>query len=128
MLTARKPMMQRPLVKHSRPDLRKLLSERAVEAGAAAWKAVSPGALRRQTRSTAPVARARQVAMYLAHVVFAANLTRAGRIFGRDRTTARYACSQIEDLRDDPRVDRAFDAQEFALKSWVGTFSGEELS
>lgn len=66
--------------------------------------------------------------MYLAHVVFAANLTRAGRIFGRDRTTARHACSQIEDLRDDPRVDRAFDALEFALKSWVGAFSDEELS
>jgi len=100
-----------------------VLSERAVEAGAAAWKAVPPGALRQATRCTAPVARARQAAMYFAHIVFAANLTRAGGIFGRDRTTARHACSQMEDLRDDPRVDRAFDAMELALKSWVGAFS-----
>lgn len=106
-----------------RADLRKVLSERAVEAGAAAWKDVPPEALRQATRCTAPVARARQVAMYFAHVVFAANLTRAGGIFGRDRTTARHACSQMEDLRDDPRMDRAFDAMELALKSWVGTFS-----
>lgn len=110
----------------SRADLRKLLSERAGEAGAAAWKAIPPGALRQETRCRAPVAQARQAAMYFAHVVFEANLTRAGRIFGRDRTTARHACSQMEDLRDDPRVDRAFDALECALKSWVGAFTGEE--
>lgn len=110
----------------SRLEFRKLLSARAAEAGAAAWKAVPPGSLRQATRCKAPIAQARQVAMYFAHVVFAANLTRAGRIFGRDRTTARHACSQMEDLRDDPRTDRAFDVMECALKSWVGTFSERE--
>lgn len=121
----RREALRRHSIGGLRANLRKVLSERAVEAGAAAWKAVPPGSLRQATRCTAPVARARQVAMYFAHIVFAANLTRAGGIFGRDRTTARHACSQMEDLRDDPRMDRAFDVMEHALKSWVGTFSDE---
>lgn len=123
--SGRKKALGRCVISGPRADLRKVLSERAVEASAAAWKNVPPCALRQATRCTAPVARARQIAMYFAHIVFAANLTRAGGIFGRDRTTARHACSQMEDLRDDPRVDRAFDAMELALKSWVGAFSDE---
>jgi hypothetical protein len=62
--------------------------------------------LRAPGRGTAPVAFARQVAVYLGHVVFGMNLTRLGRAFGRDRTTARHACRTIEDSRDDPAIDR----------------------
>lgn len=64
-------------------------------------------ALRSRTRNHARAARARQIAMYLAYVGYAWPLARVGKAFGRDRTTAGYACRLIEDLRD----DRAFDAE-----------------
>jgi len=57
-------------------------------------------------RARAPAARARQIAMYLAHTAFAWPLSRVGLAFGRDRTTASHACHLIEDLRD----DRVFDS------------------
>lgn len=105
--------------------MRRALSERISESCAAAWRAVPSIELRCQSRRTARVASARQVAIYFAHVVFAANLTRAGGIFGRDRTTARHACSRMEDWRDDGRIDRAFDALEPALRTWVEAFASK---
>jgi chromosomal replication initiation ATPase DnaA len=67
---------------------------------------VSPDALRGATRGPAPIAFARQVAMYLGHVALGLSLTRVGQGFGRDRTTARHACHRIENCRDDAAVDR----------------------
>jgi hypothetical protein len=49
--------------------------------------------LRRVTRGRAKVALARQVAMYLAHVVCGLTLTDTGRLFGRDRTTVAHAAA-----------------------------------
>lgn len=112
----------------TRLAMRRALSERLSESCAAAWQAVPPRMLRQATRSTARIASARQAAIYFAHVVFAANLTRAGGIFGRDRTTARHACFRMEDWRDDGRIDRAFDALEPALKSWLEAFSSGDLA
>jgi len=112
----------------TRAAMRRALSERLSESSAAAWQAVPPRMLRQATRCTARVASARQAAIYFAHIVFAANLTRAGGIFGRDRTTARHACFRMEDWRDDARIDRAFDALEPALKSWLETFSSGDLA
>jgi len=63
--------------------------------------------LRAPSRGPAPVAFARQAAMYIGHVVFGLSLNRLGRGFGRDRTTARHACRTIEERRDDPKIDRA---------------------
>jgi chromosomal replication initiation ATPase DnaA len=68
---------------------------------------VPAGHLRSPTRNHARAARARQIAMYLAYVGYSWPLARVGKAFGRDRTTAGYACRLIEDLRD----DRAFDAE-----------------
>jgi len=65
------------------------------------------------SRCRLAVARARQLAMYLSHVVLGQSLTEVGRGFGRDRTTVSYACALIEDMRDDP----AFDAEVTALES-----------
>ncbi|MBA5779053.1 chromosomal replication initiator DnaA [Stappia sp. F7233] len=67
-------------------------------------------------RGRAEVAQARQVAMYLAHVVLGMSLTDVGRRFGRDRTTAAYACRLVEDKRDDP----AFDLLTTSLEEAVG--------
>lgn len=105
---------------------RRALCERLSEACAIAWRAVPPDTLRRATRCTARIASARQAAIYFAHVVFAANLTRAGRIFGRDRTTARHACSRMEDWRDNRNIDRAFEVLEPALLNWIETFATED--
>ena len=69
------------------------------------------------TRCHARAARARQVAMYLTYVAYSWPLARIGRAFGRDRTTAGYACRLIEDLRD----DRAFDARLCELEACLAS-------
>lgn len=68
------------------------------------------------SRCRADTARARQLAMYLAHVVKGISLTAIGAAFGRDRTTVSYACGLIEDLRDDPAFDAELDRLENLLK------------
>lgn len=65
--------------------------------------------LRAPTRRRTRVAEARQVAMYLTHVIFSVSLSEVGRLFGRDRTTAAYACRTVEDRRDEPAFDRLLD-------------------
>ncbi len=66
----------------------------------------------------APAARAaafgRQIAMYLAHVVFGLSMAEVGRAFGRDRTTVLHACHLIEDRRDEVCFDHLLDRLEEA--------------
>jgi chromosomal replication initiation ATPase DnaA len=57
------------------------------------------------SRREARTAFARQLAMYLAHITFGLTLKEVAEAFGRDRSTASYACHHIEDLRDDPGLD-----------------------
>lgn len=68
-------------------------------------------------RGRAPVAFARQVAIYLTHTHLGLTLTACGQRFRRDRTTARHACQLVEDCRDDPEMDRRIGALEEALSS-----------
>lgn len=81
---------------------------------------ISVAEMRAPTRRTAPVAQARQIAMYLMHVSFGLSLSAVGRHFGRDRTTAAHACRQIEDRRDDAAFDLMIDRLEFALRMLPG--------
>jgi chromosomal replication initiation ATPase DnaA len=74
--------------------------------------------LRSRRRGAAEVAFARQVAMYLAHVMLGANLAEVGRHFGRDRTTVAHACARVEDRRDDPVVERVLACLEAAVHGW----------
>jgi chromosomal replication initiation ATPase DnaA len=60
-----------------------------------------------RSRCMAEVASARQLAMYLMHVVMGRDYAAVGAYFDRDRTTVSHACAVIEDRRDDP----AFDAE-----------------
>jgi len=53
-------------------------------------------------------------------VVLSQSLSEVGRAFGRDRTTASYACNRIEDLRDDPDVDRTLGWMEIVLRQAAG--------
>lgn len=83
-----------------------------VEAAVAAAFAVPRAELRAPRRGPAPVAFARQSAMYLAHVALGLSLTRVGRHFGRDRTTAAHACRLVEERRDDPTIDAVLSSLE----------------
>jgi Bacterial dnaA protein helix-turn-helix len=74
-------------------------------------------AIRSQTRGPAGVARARQRAMYLAHVSGGLSLTAVGLAFGRDRTTVRHACALWEDARDDGDIDFALSCEEASLQA-----------
>jgi hypothetical protein len=89
---------------------------------------VSVSELRAPTRRAAPVALARQIAMYLMHVVFGVSLSSVGRHFGRDRTTAAHACRQIEDRRDDHGFDLVVDRLEFALRTLPLNNGGSNVS
>lgn len=77
----------------------------AAAAAAAAAMGVDHAMLSAPTRKCAPVARARQIAVYLHHVAMGASLSDCARLFGRDRSTMRHACARIEDMRDDPAFD-----------------------
>jgi hypothetical protein len=71
------------------------------------------------TRCSPRSAVARQVAMYLAHVVCGLNLTEIGALFHRDRTTVAHACSVVEDRRDDPDLDAQIEHLERAVSSLI---------
>jgi len=73
--------------------------------------------LKSETRGAPRAAFARQVAMYLAHVVCGLSLTEVGALFARDRTTVSHACSIVEDRRDDPELDGRLEHLEHAVAS-----------
>lgn len=68
-------------------------------------------------RGKAPVALARQIAMYLMHITCGRSYTEVGRAFGRDRTTVSHACQLIEDKREDPNMDWSLDLMEHSFFS-----------
>jgi len=74
------------------------------------------GELRATGRRSASIAFARQTAMYLAHVALGLNYADVGRAFGRDRTTAAYACRIVEDRRTDPQLDARLASLEHLLR------------
>ena len=78
---------------------------------------VMAGEIAKGGRSGAPAARARQIAMYLAHTALSWPLWRVGEAFGRDRTTAGHACTVVEQLRDDRRFDARMEELEVCLKA-----------
>jgi len=68
------------------------------------------------TRRHPRAALARQVAMYLSHVVFGMTMSQIAFEFGRDRTTASHACHRIEEMREDPDLDRLLEWLEKQLR------------
>ncbi len=81
---------------------------------------IPPALLLHPSRCRAPVARARQLAMYLMHTSLGRTMTEVGCYFGRDRTTVAYACGRIEDKRD----DAGFDAEVSALEDRIAVSRG----
>jgi chromosomal replication initiation ATPase DnaA len=80
------------------------------------------------TRRSRQTARARQAAMYLAHVALGVPFASVGEGFGRDRSTAAYACRRIEDKRDDPAFDAALDVLETAARIAVARAEEERVA
>jgi len=103
-----------PLVSHPRPPRLAV-----IETVVAQVFGIDVRDLRRTTRGRAPVALARQVAMYLAHAGCGLNMSDAGKLFARDRTTVAHACCVIEDRRDDPVFDRTMELLEAAVTALV---------
>jgi hypothetical protein len=66
---------------------------------------ISGGDLRSHSRCERPVARVRQIGMYVVHVTLGMSMTQVGRAFGRDRSTVAHACHLIEDMREDRDFD-----------------------
>ena len=62
--------------------------------------------VRSKTRGASDICFARQISMYLMNVIYGVSLTRIGRAFNRDRSTASHACNVIEDYREDPLLDQ----------------------
>jgi chromosomal replication initiation ATPase DnaA len=84
---------------------------------------VPPDQMLSPSRGAAQVALARQVAMYLTHVIGRIDYAEVGRCFGRDRTTVQHACAVVEDRRDDPQFDRTVHLLEGIVET-LGGFSG----
>ena len=68
--------------------------------------AVALSDVRAPRRGHSAAARARQVAMYLSHVVFAMTAEGVAVAFGRSLSATYHAFRRIEKLRDDPRMNR----------------------
>jgi chromosomal replication initiation ATPase DnaA len=96
---------------------------RLAEVAIAAVTHVPAETLRSPRRGRRPIALARQMAMYLAHVAFGLTFTRVGICFGRDRTTVRHACALIEDRRDDPALEFGLSALEAGLRALTGALT-----
>jgi hypothetical protein len=70
-------------------------------------------------RSAARVALARQIAMYLCHVVGQMSLKEIADVFDRDRSTVAHACHAIEDRRDSPIFDEQMEAMTLAMRGRI---------
>lgn len=71
------------------------------------------------TRRSPRAALARQVAMYLCHVVFEIGVSHIARAFDRDPSTVAYALRRIEEMREDGEFDRTMNMLETMLnRAW----------
>ncbi|MCF6221624.1 MAG: chromosomal replication initiator DnaA [Robiginitomaculum sp.] len=69
------------------------------------------------TKGPAHMSFARQVSMYLMHVVFQVRISNVGHAFTRDPSTASYACHLIENEREDLLFDQKLQKLEEFLTS-----------
>lgn len=108
-MTARSAFQNRTLIVISR------VAREAMEVSAGAC-AVTLFDIAAPGRSRAQVAFARQIAMYLCHVVGQLSLSEISFAFERDRTTVAHACHAIEDRRDSPIFDGQIEVLEDRLR------------
>ncbi|HWU79757.1 helix-turn-helix domain-containing protein [Caulobacter sp. BK020] len=77
---------------------------------------IAPADIASAKRTSKAAARARQIAIYLAHVNFNWPLIRVAFAFNRDRTTCGYACHRIEDMRENADFDARMSVLEACIK------------
>ena len=77
---------------------------------------VAESALARPGRCAAPIAFARQAAMYMAHVAYQLSYQEVAAAFGRERTTVAHACGTVEDARDDEEMEERLDKVERRMR------------
>ncbi|MEL6111231.1 MAG: helix-turn-helix domain-containing protein [Pseudomonadota bacterium] len=94
------------------------LAHLAVDMAAEAYS-VSPNDILSSSRSQAQVARARQISMYLSHVIGQLTVAQVSEEFSRDRTTVTHALHIIEDRRDSPIFEQQMQFLERAYKKEV---------
>jgi hypothetical protein len=82
----------------------------------AAHYEVTLGELHARSRGSRRAARARRVAIYLAHVAYGLDLGVVAVNFGRSRRAAAAACRVIEDARDEPAFDAALAGLELSAE------------
>ncbi|MEO0398029.1 MAG: helix-turn-helix domain-containing protein [Pseudomonadota bacterium] len=80
---------------------------------------ISLGRLTMTSRQKANVAFARQIAMYLSHVVGQLSLRDIALEFDREPSTVLHACQAVEDQRDKPVFDKQMTVLEEALHERV---------
>lgn len=76
--------------------------------------------MRSETRGHPRTALARQVAMYLSHIVFGMTMSEVAHVFMRHKATAHHAMRHIEGLRDDVEFDRSLYVLEATLRNAAG--------
>ncbi len=77
---------------------------------------ISEAEIMSRQRAKATIVFARQLSMYLSHVVGQLSLGQVSAEFGRDRTTVSYSCNMVEDRRDSPIFDDQIERMEILLK------------
>jgi len=80
---------------------------------------VEIGEIKACSRGGSRIAQARQIAMYLTHVVFEMSVNDVARGFGRHRSTALHAIQRVEALRADPELNRRLGWMESTLRGAV---------
>ncbi|MGZ5932731.1 MAG: helix-turn-helix domain-containing protein [Rhizomicrobium sp.] len=75
--------------------------------------------IRAATRRTSQAAFARQIAMYLAHVVLSMSIGEVAQAFARDRSTVCHAIQRVEAMREDADLDRTLGWLETLLRAIV---------
>ncbi len=93
----------------------------AFSLAAAVWR-IPQAALQGRNRARR-YARARRLALHLAHVGLGLSLTGASAGLARHRAAARRACALTEDSRDLAQWDRVLDGLERALRLWCKDIS-----
>lgn len=96
--------------------LQALIAREAIEIACQACNVTMHDMMARKRRR-AHIAYARQIAMYLAHVVGQLTLGQISTAFDRDRTTIGYACHLVEDRRDSPIFDQQVEMLEAEMRS-----------
>ena len=88
---------------------------------------ITPDQILSASRGRAHIALARQVAMYMAHVICSISVNDIAVLFRRDRTTISYACKRVEDMRDDHYFDAQLEQLELLLEERMDNIRRTQL-